>query len=31
VGGVGVYRATSSHGAFAHVDVRGYRARWGLL
>lgn len=31
VGGVGVYRATSSHGPFAHVDVRGYRARWGLL
>ena len=30
-GGVGVYRATSSHGPFAHVDVRGYRARWGLL
>jgi hypothetical protein len=31
VGGVGVYRATSSHGPFAHVDVRGHRARWGLL
>lgn len=31
VGGVGVYRATASHGPFAHVDVRGYRARWGLL
>jgi hypothetical protein len=30
-GGVGVYRATSSHGPFAHVDVRGNRARWGLL
>jgi hypothetical protein len=30
-GGVGVYRATPSHGPFAHVDVRGYRARWGLL
>ena len=30
-GGVGVYRATSSHGPFAHVDVRGHRARWGLL
>jgi uncharacterized protein YcbK (DUF882 family) len=28
-GGAGVYRATSSHGPFAHVDVRGYRARWG--
>jgi uncharacterized protein YcbK (DUF882 family) len=30
-GGVGVYRATASHGPFAHVDVRGTRARWGLL
>jgi hypothetical protein len=30
-GGVGVYRATASHGPFAHVDVRGRRARWGLL
>ena len=29
VGGVGVYRATSAHGPFAHVDVRGVRARWG--
>ena len=29
-GGVGVYRATASHGPFAHVDVRGQRARWGL-
>jgi hypothetical protein len=29
VGGVGVYRATRSHGPFAHVDVRGNRARWG--
>ena len=28
-GGVGVYRSTSSHGPFAHVDVRGFRARWG--
>ncbi len=28
-GGVGLYRATSAHGPFAHVDVRGYRARWG--
>lgn len=28
-GGVGVYRATRSHGPFAHVDVRGTRARWG--
>ena len=31
VGGVGVYRATASHGPFAHVDVRGWRARWGLI
>ncbi|HEY8174485.1 MAG TPA: hypothetical protein VIF32_02230 [Gemmatimonadaceae bacterium] len=30
-GGVGVYRATDSHGPFAHVDVRGWRARWGLI
>jgi uncharacterized protein YcbK (DUF882 family) len=29
VGGVGVYRATRAHGPFAHVDVRGDRARWG--
>jgi uncharacterized protein YcbK (DUF882 family) len=28
-GGVGVYRGTRSHGPFAHVDVRGWRARWG--
>jgi hypothetical protein len=30
-GGAGVYRATSSHGPFTHVDVRGRRARWGRL
>ena len=29
VGGVGVYRANRAHGPFAHVDVRGWRARWG--
>jgi uncharacterized protein YcbK (DUF882 family) len=29
VGGVGVYRGTSSHGPFAHIDARGVRARWG--
>src|SRR3712207_8624592 len=29
-GGVGVYRATRAHGPFAHVDVRGRRARWGI-
>ncbi|HEU4631560.1 MAG TPA: hypothetical protein VFS08_17530 [Gemmatimonadaceae bacterium] len=28
VGGAGVYRATSAHGPFVHVDVRGTRARW---
>jgi hypothetical protein len=31
VGGIGVYRATRAHGPFAHVDVRGRRARWGIL
>ena len=31
VGGVGVYRGTRSHGPFAHVDVRGKRARWGRV
>lgn len=31
LGGVGVYKATPAHGPFAHVDVRGSRARWGLL
>jgi hypothetical protein len=30
-GGVGVYRANSAHGPFAHVDARGWRARWGLI
>ena len=30
-GGVGVYRETAAHGPFAHVDVRGWRARWGLI
>jgi hypothetical protein len=29
VGGVGVYQATSAHGPFVHIDVRGQRARWG--
>ena len=28
VGGAGTYAATSGHGAFIHIDVRGYRARW---
>ncbi len=31
VGGLGLYRATRSHGPFVHVDVRGVRARWGRL
>ena len=30
-GGVGVYRSNAAHGPFAHVDVRGWRARWGLI
>ena len=29
VGGVGTYRANRVHGPFAHIDVRGRRARWG--
>lgn len=28
VGGVGLYRATRQHGPFAHIDVRGRKARW---
>jgi uncharacterized protein YcbK (DUF882 family) len=28
-GGVGVYRGTLNLGPFAHVDVGGWRARWG--
>jgi hypothetical protein len=31
IGGGGVYKATSSHGPFAHIDVRGHRSRWGLV
>lgn len=31
VGGVGIYHATSAHGPFVHIDVRGTRARWGAL
>ena len=27
-GGVGIYSATSAHGPFVHVDVRGTKARW---
>jgi hypothetical protein len=29
LGGGGLYRATRAHGPFAHIDVRGSRARWG--
>jgi uncharacterized protein YcbK (DUF882 family) len=29
VGGIGIYPATSAHGPFVHIDVRGNRARWG--
>jgi len=28
VGGAGVYHSTGEHGPFAHIDVRGERARW---
>jgi hypothetical protein len=28
VGGCGIYPGTGSHGPFAHIDTRGYRARW---
>lgn len=28
VGGIGIYVASSGHGPFTHIDVRGYRARW---
>jgi hypothetical protein len=30
IGGGGVYRETGDHGPFAHIDVRGNAARWGL-
>ena len=30
-GGLGVYRSTSAHGPFVHMDARGTRARWGLI
>jgi hypothetical protein len=29
IGGLGTYEPTSEHGAFVHVDVRGFEARWG--
>ena len=28
VGGIGIYRATATHGPVVHVDTRGKRARW---
>ncbi len=28
-GGVGIYKRTSRHPRFVHVDARGYYARWG--
>jgi hypothetical protein len=31
VGGLGLYRATGPTGPFAHIDVRGTRARWTNL
>jgi uncharacterized protein YcbK (DUF882 family) len=31
IGGIGIYKATSAHGPFVHIDVRGYRARWSSL
>jgi len=31
IGGVGVYVQTKVHGPFAHIDVRGTRARWGRV
>jgi hypothetical protein len=30
IGGGGVYKETGDHGPFAHIDVRGNAARWGL-
>lgn len=29
VGGLGLYRANRSRGPFVHIDVRGFRVRWG--
>lgn len=29
IGGLAKYAKTASHGPFVHVDVRGFRARWG--
>jgi hypothetical protein len=29
LGGLGRYEKSNNHGPFVHVDVRGFRARWG--
>ena len=29
-GGIAIYRATTAHGPFVHIDCRGKRARWGV-
>jgi hypothetical protein len=29
VGGLGRYKKTAHHGPFVHIDIRGFRARWG--
>ena len=29
IGGLARYRKTDRHGPFVHVDVRGFKARWG--
>jgi len=29
VGGLARYKKTANHGPFVHLDVRGFRARWG--
>lgn len=29
IGGLGKYKRNQNHGPFVHVDVRGFRARWG--
>ncbi len=31
IGGMGAYQSTKAHGPFVHVDIRGFRARWGKL
>ena len=30
-GGLGQYGKSAAHGPFVHVDVRGFRARWGTV